>query len=371
MIKRRLSLVFTGAVIVLSACSNTPAETVTEEEPKAEAQKTEENTEAVTENSAEKVEEAPVEEASEPQNTADQEPSEDRENTPENENEETVDASIEESSSSQVPQTTGGPEEGKYDRTYLEEENGTFVYRMSDTAIIQKYDELYEGAFDKIVESYEEVMQWQNQSFNASGTYTAGNLVLKDEADTTIMNTGSYYEMDYDFNLDNVGYTYVDLNSDGTFEIIFGVVSDADIGWVPEDYFERAYALFDGKLVHICDGGSRDLHWLGSDGYIYETGSSGAANCGSERLHFDPSKVDINDEIGWGSNGFISDEFLGYWDRPVHIKEPYEDIYEAASLPENQITDSEVEELTKEWESRQVKIDWLRFSDYMKKKTLG
>jgi len=359
-----------GAAIVFSGCANTPAGNANEAEPKVEEQETAESTEDASENSAEK-EEVPVEESTEAESPADTEPSEDMVSDSDTESEENGDASIEENNSSEIAGGVGGPEEGKYDRTYLEEENGTYVYRMTDTALIQKYDELYEGAFDKIVESYNEVMQWQNQSFNANGKYTAGSLVLKDKDDTAVMNTDSYYEMDYNFNLDNVGHTYIDLNSDGIFEIIFGVVSDADADWIPVGVFERAYALIDGNIVQIFDGGGRDYHWLGSDGYIYETGSGGAAYSGTERQHFDPSMVDKNEEFSWGSNGFISDEFLGYWERPVHIDGPYEDIDEAARLPESEISDSEWNELNKEWDSRQVKIDWLRFSDYMKKKTLG
>ncbi len=356
-----------GAAIVFSGCANTPAGNANEAEPKAEEQVIAESTEEV----AEEVEETPVEESAETESPVDIEPSEDVVSDSDTESEETVEASIEENNSPEIAGAVGGPEEGKYDRTYLEEENGVYVYRMSDAALIQKYDELYEEAFNKIVESYNEVMQWQNQSFNENGKYTAGSLVLKDKSDTAVMNTGSYYEMDYNFNLDNVGYTYVDLNSDGTFELIFGVVSDADADWVPEGCIERSYALIDGKVVQISDGGSRDYHWLGYDGYIYETGSGGAAYSGTDRLHYDPSKVDVTEEFVWGGNGFISDEFLGYWERPVHIDGPYEDIDEAARLPESEISDSEWNELNKEWDSRQVKIDWLRFSDYMKKKTLG
>ena len=369
--KRGLPLMIMGAAVVLSGCSNTPAGNATEAETKVEALETSENTEDVAENSVEIVEEAPLEEQGEAESTADTETSEDVVSDSDTESEETAEASVEDSSAAEETGAVGGPEEGKYDRTYLEEENGTYVYRMSDAALIRKYDELYEEAFDKIVESYNEVMQWQNQSFNANGKYTAGSLVLKDNDDMAVMNTGSIYEMDYNYNLDNVGYTYVDLNSDGIFEIIFGVVSDADADWVPEGCFERSFALIDGKVVQISDGGSRDLHWLGSDGYIYETGSSGAAYSGTDRLHFDPTKVDVTEEFVWGGNGFVSDEFLGFWERPVHIDGPYEDINEAASLPESQISDSEWDELSKEWDSRQIKIDWLRFSDYMKKKTLG
>lgn len=105
-------------------------------------------------------------------------------------------------------------------------------------------------------------------------------------------------------------------------------------------------------------------HWLGSDGHIYEDGSGGAAYSGTWRLHFDKSELDGND-AGWGYIGFKEDEFLGYWEAPVHITGPITDIDEMAKLPENQIADDEWQALEKEWDARRVKIDWLRLSDYL------
>lgn len=253
-----------------------------------------------------------------------------------------------------------GPEEGLYDRTYLEEKDGGYVYKMSDPDIIKKYDELYAAAFADVVASYKEAVEWQNQSFDFNKPLTITDLVQGGDSKNYFLKTGSYYEMDYGFDLNNVGYTYVDLDSDGTFELIFGVLSDADTDWVPEDFFERAYGLVDGKPVKFCEGGSRDEHWLGSDGCIYETGSGGAAYSGTWRLHFDPSLLKAGENVDWGSNGFVEDEFVGYWEVPVHIKEDVADIDEQALKPENRISEDELAGLEEEWSSRKVRIDWLR-----------
>ena len=257
------------------------------------------------------------------------------------------------------------PEEGLYDRTYLVNENGIYTYRMNDEDIVDEYDVLYKDAFQLVIDSYNDVMHWQNQSYDFSKKSTFSNLVYTDAKTNDFITVGSYFEMDYNFNLDNVGYTYVDLDSDEKFELIFGVLSDAEADWIPEDYFERAFALVNNKPVHFVEGGSRCLFWLGSDGFIYETGSGGAAYSGSWKYHFDISKLQVSDDGVWGSEGLISDEFLGYWERPVYINEPFEDMDSIANDEKYSITEENLENLNSEWESRHVKIDWLRLSDYI------
>ena len=215
---------------------------------------------------------------------------------------------------------------GLYDTTYLEEENGSFIYILTDQSIIEKYDDLYATAFVDLIDSYNRVTGFNNQRFDFSQPLALDYLVLDYNEDKSFINTGSYYESDYGLDLSNVGYTYVDLDSDGVFELIFGVLSDTNAEWIPEDFFERAYALVDGDPVKICEGGSRDLYWLGLDGCIYETGSGGAAYNGTWRLHFDPSQLKSGENVSWGSSGFIQDEFLGCWEKPVHIIGPITDM---------------------------------------------
>ena len=260
-----------------------------------------------------------------------------------------------------------GPETGLYDRTYLVKDGDKYVYRMNDSDIIEKYDELYADAFQFVIDSYNDVMQYQNQSYDFSKSATVSSLVYSEPNDADVITVGSYFEMDYNFDLNNVGYTYVDLDSDGTFELIFGVLTDADADWIPEDYFERAFALVDGKAVHFVEGGSRVLFWLGSDGYIYETGSGGAAYSGTWKYHFDKSELKLSEDGVWGSEGLVGEEFLGCWERPVYVNEPFEDIDEAAKYSKYQITDEEWSKLGEEWDARQVKIDWIRFTDYLEK----
>ena len=256
-----------------------------------------------------------------------------------------------------------GPEEGHYDRTYLVSEDGVYTYTLTDAELIAEYDEKYFDAFKDVYESYEEVMQWQNQSYGLSIDKKQALLFDSFGNKNNVIKLGSYFEMDYDFDLNNLGYTYVDLDSDGTFELIFGVINGDE--WTPTNIFERAYAIKDGTVTKICEGGSRDYYWLGNDGHIYNTGSGGAAYSGTWRMHFDLSLVSTTG-TDWGSQGFVADEFFGYWDGNVHITQgPIDDIDAQALLPENQISNEEYDKLSEEWDSRQIEMEWLKMTDYM------
>ena len=275
--------------------------------------------------------------------------------------------SMDESSSEAVSDNKLGLEAGLYDRTYLKDDNGVYTYRLEDSGIIEKYDNLYTEAFEDVVRSYNEVMEWQQQSYHPDHQITADNLLYTDSLSNEIKMTGSYFEMDYNFKLSNIGYTYIDLDSDGTFELIFGVLDDADADWIPKDCFERAYALIDGQTVKFCEGGSRELHWLGSDGYTYETASGGAAYWGISKLRFNSSELVVGENADWGSNGYTEEEFIGYLGSPVHILGSSSGIDDASQVPECQISEAECSAQMDEWESRQVDIVWHKMSDYIAK----
>ena len=256
-----------------------------------------------------------------------------------------------------------------YNRIYLEKDGEGYIYRLSDPNLIAKYNELYADAFKSVVDSYNERISWMNQNYKSDQRGVFSNLLSIDNRRNQVINTGSDFELDYNFDLLNVGYTYVDLDSDGIFELIFGVLSYVYNDGLPMDVYERAFALSDDKVVKILEGGSRTNQWLGSDGHIYEYESGGAAYSGTSRLHFDKSELEGNEnDADFGYIGFVEDEFVGYWEVPVHIIGPITDIDAMAKLKENQITDDECGALLKEWNEKRVRIDWLRLSDYLEKK---
>ena len=105
---------------------------------------------------------------------------------------ESTDTSSESDAEDSYAKNLYGPEEGLYDRTYLYEENGKYIYSLTDTNIIEKYDELYANAFQDMVDSYDEVMKWQNQSYDFGSITRTSNLLYKND-NNTVITLGSYY----------------------------------------------------------------------------------------------------------------------------------------------------------------------------------
>lgn len=256
-----------------------------------------------------------------------------------------------------------------YDRQYLKENNGAYTYQKPAADVIKKYDGLYKDVFRDLIASNNSATgqtSLQEQRMDPDTIASVNNLVMQDDSDNNVINTGSYYEMDYNFDLHNVGYTYIDLNSDGIYELIFGVLKDADVDWSPYPCFERAYALVDGKAVKFFEGGSRDLCWLGSDGYIYEDGSGGADCFGIAKQHFDIAG--LKKDIDWGGENMVLDEYIGcspegtksIW---FHLYAPITDLDEITLKPEDRITEKKYNKLEKEWYSRQTGIEWLKISE--------
>lgn len=264
-----------------------------------------------------------------------------------------------------------GPEEGKYDRTYLTEEDGVYTYRLTDPAIIEKYDELYADAFADTISYNESIMQGMRYVPDSAVAGEARTLVYQKPEKEEFITVGSAYIQEYGFDLANIGYTYVDLDSDGTFELIMGVLYKEEYtlkyGSPRIDYIFREYALIDGKVVKIGEGGNRWCHWLGSDGIIYELGSGGAGDWGISKLRFWASKAAGEEDVDWGFLGFEEYEFVGAINSvPVHLNGSSNDIYEGAEIPEDAVMEyEEVNALMDEWEAGQIYIDWLKMSDYM------
>ena len=265
-----------------------------------------------------------------------------------------------------------GPEEGKYDRTYLVEEDGVYTYRLTDPALIEKYDELYADAFADTIKDHEFITKDMRYVPDSGATSGAHNLVYQKPEKEEFINTGSAYIQEYDFDLANIGYTYVDLNSDGTFELIMGVLYKEEYtlkyGSPRMDYIFREYALVDGKVVKIGEGGNRWCHWLGSDGVIYEDGDAGAGDGGISKLHFSASKVVGEEDVDWGFWGFEEYEFVGLIDSvAVHINGSTEGIYRETEIPKDVVIEyEEINALVDEWKARQIYIDWIKMSDYMR-----
>lgn len=75
--------------------------------------------------------------------------------------------------------------------------------------------------------------------------------------------------------LADIGYQLIDLNGDGTDELIVSPIFDADQGYDVSMIYDL-YTLKDGKTVHLVASGERDRYYLCEDNTLYNEGSSSA-----------------------------------------------------------------------------------------------
>lgn len=86
--------------------------------------------------------------------------------------------------------------------------------------------------------------------------------------------------------LSRIGYSFRDLNGDGTNELL--------LGWIGGDFcpMEDGYAfavyIINGQPLLAFQGQERDRFLIGDDGYVYRSGSSGAAYSEYEKYRFHP-----------------------------------------------------------------------------------
>jgi hypothetical protein len=75
--------------------------------------------------------------------------------------------------------------------------------------------------------------------------------------------------------LSKVGFAFVDLNEDGIDELVLGWTGN-EFWNMDEGYVFAVYTIVDGKATLAIEGGERCLYVIGKDGYLYNSGSSGA-----------------------------------------------------------------------------------------------
>jgi len=86
-----------------------------------------------------------------------------------------------------------------------------------------------------------------------------------------------YYARQADNPLDAMGYCLMDLDKDGSPELIFSRIPDKNVDGGAAPIMALIYTIKDGKATHVAGSWTRSARFLGDDGYIYYHGSGGAA----------------------------------------------------------------------------------------------
>lgn len=92
---------------------------------------------------------------------------------------------------------------------------------------------------------------------------------------------------DTDSLLDRTGYAQMDLNGDGVEELLLGWIG-GEFWNLDEGYVFAVYTLVDGQPVLAVEGWERSLYVVGTDGFLYHQGSSGAGRTEWYKYRFDP-----------------------------------------------------------------------------------
>lgn len=87
--------------------------------------------------------------------------------------------------------------------------------------------------------------------------------------------------------LSRIGYSFRDLNGDGTNELLLGWIG-GDFCPMEDGYAFAVYTIKNGQPLLAFQGQERDRFLIGDDGYVYRSGSSGAAYSEYEKYRFHP-----------------------------------------------------------------------------------
>lgn len=87
--------------------------------------------------------------------------------------------------------------------------------------------------------------------------------------------------------LSRIGYSFRDLNGDGTNELLLGWIG-GDFWSMEDGYAFAVYAIKNGQPFLAFQGQERNRFLIGDDGYVYRSGSSGAAYSEYEKYRFHP-----------------------------------------------------------------------------------
>ncbi|MGN0585226.1 MAG: hypothetical protein ACI4JD_07210, partial [Ruminococcus sp.] len=167
------------------------------------------------------------------------------------------------------------------------------------------------------------------------------------------------------FSLDNTGYAFIDLNSDGTDELILGTLYD-------EKSFMIAYTISNSKPYAVLIGYSRIQYSIGKNGDLYEFVFGGAFSqitarntltidgLGSDNpeLNLEMKEILFSDYV---KNEGEMDCFWQYYDDPAdYYNRPEQYCYK----DENALISEEQANAKKdEWSANYISIPYTPFSD--------
>lgn len=165
--------------------------------------------------------------------------------------------------------------------------------------------------------------------------------------------------------LDGVGFARMDLNSDGTDELLLGWSEASGESWnLDAGYFFAVYTVENGRAVPALEGWERNRYVAGRDGYLYNSGSSSAWDSVYIKYRFDPTAEGYLVPME-GLRSRLNDSQAAecLWE---HLTDPEEiaAIWETEPRPELEISQEDALALGDGWMASGAGLDVTVFSQY-------
>ncbi|MFT3985492.1 MAG: hypothetical protein QM697_16435 [Lachnospiraceae bacterium] len=184
--------------------------------------------------------------------------------------------------------------------------NNDDIYGSSqdETGTDNPYKDILDLYYQALYEHQTNPKQWQPDKY-----YTEHNLVA------SVLNPYWSWENTDDI-LIKEGFAFLDLNEDGIDELVIGWIGN-EFWNMNDGYVFAIYTIVDGKVVLAVEGWDRNRYVIGTDGYLYCNGSSGAAETTYIKYRFSLEEegfLEPLEEVYSQANAYG-----GWWE---HITEP-------------------------------------------------
>lgn len=151
----------------------------------------------------------------------------------------------------------------KFDPTEWEEDVSQ-EFLMDSITDYPEYDEIIRKYY------YGAVSNWTIQEFSENGLC---------------------YLFGYDPDINEMGYCVMDIDGDGTDELLIGLCK------YEESMIYDLYTIIEGERVQILSSGERDRYYLCQNNVIANEGSGGALNSSNSYYHLENGKLKIKESV--------------------------------------------------------------------------
>ena len=127
-----------------------------------------------------------------------------------------------------------------------------------------------------------------------------------DEGDLVPEQPELSYMYRWNTDLAEVGFALMDLDGNGTEELI--------LGWIDNDFVYDVYTISEGQAVHILAGHERNSYFLCENAMIENRWSGGAAVSGNDFYRLDGSSLKLSERITYDVYHAMEIGLIRDWD---------------------------------------------------------